>query len=57
LLDLRRATAPFGDWLSSQTSMRWGGGIFRGEDGSSTVMFPKPSSDALIDIDRSRLFI
>jgi hypothetical protein len=52
LLDLRNATGPFGDWLDSKISMRWVGGIFRGEAQSDTGMNPKKSYDALIYLDK-----
>ncbi|MET0596130.1 MAG: erythromycin esterase family protein [Polyangiaceae bacterium] len=52
LVDLRGATGPFGDWLGSKLSMRWVGGIFRGEAGSDTAMFPRRSYDALIYVDK-----
>jgi erythromycin esterase len=52
LLDLRNATGPFGDWLDSKISMRWVGGIFRGEAQSDTGMNPKQSYDALIYLDK-----
>ena len=52
LLDLRNSTGPVGDWLDSKLSMRWVGGIFRGEARSDYGMNPKQSYDALIYLDK-----